>query len=270
MVVKPVRGGDPENTGRFSAGKQSLPEFEFCAPQLAGAPVPVVSPVGLTHVGSLDASAKKAWSYEGGGLSVSVNPEEWARIAHLGGPVWNLTKTDGVFLDYHEMTDAQKAAILAFGLERGYVVEQTGYTAAYFDDEWDQEMSSVYLTRAEAELEAEDNDADITEETIIVATALFPDSTVKAGGQWPEQILATVWVEQEAEGLDGVWWEDELDVSRLSAPRGVVVPRNIGDWVAGAVLEEEDFRDEPGLPDLDTSWTATQARFAAARLRLSV
>lgn len=242
-----VRGGDLAHTGRFSVDPQSHPEVTFTALRLAGTPVPTTSPEGLTHVGSLNAALKAKTSYEGQGLSVSVNPEEWQEITPLGGRVWNLTKADGVFLDYHEMTADQEAAILAFGLERGYVVEQTGYTVTFFDDEWDQERSSVYLTRTEAELEADDLEVDITEQTIVVATDLFPDATVKAGDLWPEQILATVWVEQEGEGLDGVWWEDDLDVDRLSAPRGVIVPRRISEWIAGAVPEEEDFRDEPAL-----------------------
>jgi len=31
-------------------------------------------------------------------------------------------------------------------------------------------------------------------------------------------------------GLDGVWWQDVLDVTKLSAPRGVIVPSKVNTW----------------------------------------
>ena len=34
----------------------------------------------------------------------------------------------------------------------------------------------------------------------------------------------------EQQGLDGVWWQDKLDVNRYSAPRGVIVPSKIKSW----------------------------------------
>ena len=43
----------------------------------------------LTHIGTLNPKDKGRLSYEGHGLSVSTCPEEWQRIARLGGLPWH-------------------------------------------------------------------------------------------------------------------------------------------------------------------------------------
>jgi hypothetical protein len=42
-------------------------------------------------------------------------------------------------------------------------------------------------------------------------------------------LIATVYVE-DATDLDGVWWQDRLDVAAYSAPRGVIVPKMLSLW----------------------------------------
>ena len=37
--------------------------------------------------------------------------------------------------------------------------------------------------------------------------------------------------------LDGVWWNDELDVSAYSAPRGVIFASKMGAWTATRIPE---------------------------------
>lgn len=42
-------------------------------------------------------------------------------------------------------------------------------------------------------------------------------------------LIAMVYVE-DATNLDGVWWQDRLDVSAYSAPRGAIVPKMLPLW----------------------------------------
>lgn len=223
--------------GTFAVKAQTSAEVTLAvpaAPELAGIPAPVRSPEGLTHVGSFDPSAKGTWSLEGQGLSVSQHPEEWQAIARLGsGNIWSVSGPDPRFLDYHELTPEQMEAITDWGVAAGYVTRAPSWTVTSYDDEWEEERYAVFLDREEAEGEAEESDGEIVESTSVVATDTFPDSTVKSGTGDIEAILATVWV-SEVSDFDGVWWEDDLDVDRLSAPRGVIVPRAIATWIASA------------------------------------
>jgi hypothetical protein len=229
--------------GSFTEKTQSAPQVRLATPPLlAGSPAPLIELDRLTHVGTLDPNSKGSFSYEGAGLSVSQHPGAWARIARLGGPVWDVP--NATMLDYHELSDAQRDAITAFGLERGYVTVQPTVTATYWDNEWDQAMTSEFATRDEAESEMSEQDGvTFAAGESVVASGSFPDSTVKAGDMGVEQVLATLWVEETTE-LDGVWWEDDLDVERLSAPRGVLARGRIAAFVAGATPaapRDDDF-----------------------------
>jgi hypothetical protein len=199
---------------------------------LAGKEVPLKSFTTVHHVGSLNASQKKAESYEGQGLSFSLNPEEWQQIARLSGETWTLQKPGNKFLNYHKLTKAQRTAITEYGLEKGYIQETTSYRIVWWDDEADAELSMEFPTREEVEEEIMDPDeTTVTTHTTYMSTDAFPDITVKTGSTNVHGILTAVWVNETQPGLDGVWWQDKLDVARLSAPRGVIVPNKISSWL---------------------------------------
>ena len=228
--------GHPTGRTRFASRPSRLPELSLGAPLLAGAAVPLISPEALTHVGLLDPTRKKSVSQEGQGLSISEHPDEWRGIAGLTGNVWEFEKDDGRFLDYRQLSAPQLTAITTFGLERGYVRQVPGFTLSYVED--CEDVSLPYFSQAEADDEAvyvaeNFGPPTITEVTYLVATETFPDATVEEGQLDPEQILAAVWVSEEAPELDGVWWQDELDERRW-APRGVIIPGRISAWVSAA------------------------------------
>lgn len=200
---------------------------------LADAELPVVTKTDLSHVGTLEASAKKSFSYEGQGLSVSEHPEDWQRIARLGGDTHWFSNQEARLLDFHELSNEQRADIYAYAEQRGWVEPAEVYIVTRYDDEFDEEMEMRFLNREEAEGEAgewDDEDSVRVEQSYVYAD--MPDSTARPGEVASLGVLAASWVGEQRPDLDGVWWEDDLDPSKLSAPRGVIVPQRIEAWLS--------------------------------------
>ena len=184
--------------------------------------MPVVTVTGAVHVSTRKIQDKKYASYEGEGLSVSQHPDAWRRIACLKGENWNIS-TPLKMLNFHSLTEKQKAHILSYAVDAGWVQEVALYRVSWFDDEFDGTASFILNSREEAEEEADGCDGELTEFVGHIYTDTFPDRTVKAGEPVMDLgIITAAWVNLERVDLDGVWWADNLDVARLSAPRGVI------------------------------------------------
>ena len=183
-------------------------------------------PRGTTNGGEFAAHARDA-------ASVELKPQ----VPDLAGIAAPQVVLEGLT---HVGTFDQRGAISAFGIDRGYVNEVPAWEISAWDDEWEQERISVFLDEDDAAEEADEQGGEVREIRTLVATSTFPDSTVKPGSSDVEQILATVWVEEQAPGLHGVWWQDDYDPDRLSAPRGVIAASKIGDWIASATPAEVD------------------------------
>lgn len=190
--------------------------------------LPTVSFPELWHVGSLRPQDKKEVSLEGQGLSVSIHPEEWSRIARLDGPTWQVHKEGHSFLDYRNLSTTTLEQIAAWGIEQGYVVRQPVFIASWVDDEWDQMLSTAFLDVEEAVEQVEDTEGTIEEQVCLVATGAFPDPTVRSGDIDPSEILSVLWAAEQ--GFDGVWWNDIYDPLMLSAPRGVICVDRVCNW----------------------------------------
>lgn len=220
----------PPLTTQLTSNATTPPKIDLY--ELSGVPVPVTSLQGLTHVGDLNLESKKGWSYEGNGLSVSLHPEVWQRIARLSGRVWEFPSKDNKFLDYHRLTDSQKDSLISWGLAKGYISRSKTFTVSWWDDEMGDELTTEFVNRGEAEEEASALEADIVEIDSYLATDSFPDPTVRPGTPGHEQVLAAVWANEVATDLDGVWWDDSLDEGRYSAPRGVLSVSKVTSWLA--------------------------------------
>jgi len=207
--------------------------------------LPVKSVKNLYHVGTLDAS-KKRDGYEGAGLSVSTHPAEWKRIArgHVTGDTYSATKDGNRFLNAHALTDSHDEVIKRWAIENGYLEQQETVTVCYYDDEMEDTMCQTFTSMADAEYEydgeLEDYDVEVDKGGIVPT-----DKLKKAARQ--KRIEATGVLDfvlplyAEQAGLDGVWWQDTLDVSRYSAPRGVIVPSKIDSWefnVSESIVED--------------------------------
>lgn len=190
----------------------------------------------LWHVGTMKPQQKRAGSHEGAGLSVSLHPEEWRRIArgHVSGDLWRCVRPGNRFLDFHKLTKAQRRMIEDWGVAHGFATRASIWRFTYYDDEDEVERYMEFPTREQAEYEADgwgDEDGESITEVPggLLPTPLFHQRTRTGGDTVDLGLLATLHVE-DATDLDGVWWNDILDVGRLSAPRGVIVPSRLKGW----------------------------------------
>jgi hypothetical protein len=211
--------------------------FELQNPSL-----PIRKMIKVFHVGSMDASHKRSGSYEGSGLSVSLHPDEWRRIARgaVSGDTWVLTKPTGSFLNFHKINKRLKGTIVQWGINQKLVKSSEVYRVSWYDDELDDMMQSDFPDRKTAEAEAEYMDTEV--EVIPGGIVGTPKLSAAAGYQVSPgmafDILVTVWVEQATQ-LDGVWWNDRLDPDALSAPRGVIGRSKLSSWSAQQLSSDQ-------------------------------
>lgn len=202
--------------------------------ELPLAALPLYYVEDVWHVGSFNPADKNMHgsSQEGTGLSVSECPEDWCDIVRLGGyPTWQLTRPGAAFLDYHELTQAQRAALVAWGIQKGYAEMREMFQLSYYDSEDENTRFQLLETRDEAELEG----AEMEDAVIAPVTVPFPTDAMIARLKFnasPIEVLdflATFYIEDETT-LDGVWWHDTYDPAALSAPRGVILLRALPTW----------------------------------------
>jgi hypothetical protein len=205
---------------------------------------PIISLDRLYHVGLLNPKAKGKASFEGAGLSVSLHPGTWVRIAQLGGlPWWELSKRNGKFLNYHAMSNKQRALITQWGVESGLIERGVSYEVSDTDEEGVRTFS-LFEDKSEAEQELESLEP-YQKPRIRPVLSLNPTEkmkkrvAVKTDPMLARDHLATIFAE-DVLGIDGVWWKDDLDEEALSAPRGVIVPSMVREWKAQEVEPDEE------------------------------
>ena len=198
--------------------------------------LPTVTLPKVWHVGTLDRADKGAVapSWEGSGLSVSLDPDAWIRIAKLGGqPIWTLTREAGAFVDAHRIDGASRTALLDWGRRRGLVADSGVFEVSWWDPEWHGQVAALFADAADAAAEA----AELGGQLRSTMRALATRELLTRTGQHADaptdalELLLPVYTES-ATDLDGVWWDDLDDADRLSAPRGVIATRHVNRWTA--------------------------------------
>jgi hypothetical protein len=190
--------------------------------------LPKISLSEMFHVGTLDIGSRSENTYEGHlGLSVSGFPEEWGMIASLGGDIYELINENGSFFDFHQITDDMWAEIYAWAVEEGYLVPHTYFAFDYEDCEWEMILRSTHFTEIEAQEEA-------CGEHVIFPISGFSGTEKYARLVGEKQrndatLILTV-IAKINQNIDGVFWNDTLDVSRLSAPRAIILNEKLSRW----------------------------------------
>lgn len=192
-------------------------------------------------------------SHEGKCLSVSECPDNWVRIAKLGGMPWfEMTREGGRFLDFHSMYPGPlRRWALRDGLAevvRAYEVrDQLGSTELRCfdlvfrdsddplnvdDGDGDGDVAvSLYESEDDAERHADECGADVVRRRLVVPTYAACDLAGYRDDSrlmFRDDVLAVILAERY--GLDGVWWDDVDDVDGLSSPRGGILPDKVAEW----------------------------------------
>lgn len=193
------------------------------------------------HVGNLNGEREtNIESHEGKGVSISPVPDAWRHIAPcVGGYTYRLHKPGGGnYLDYSNLEDGAQEAFREFCLDAEYVVPATAYEIRYEDAHGDVRRFHRD-TREDAERSAREEsyrNASVEEvETVDLGpkgreywTDAFGTDPDDAGTIFVETLLE-IWYAEE-HGFDGVYWDNELSIGKLSAPKGVIFQSMFSEW----------------------------------------
>lgn len=228
------------------------------------APIIFKAPSEMWHVGTLDPKDKgnRGSSQEGLGLSFSDTPEEWVRIASLGGLPWWKAATDNLcFLDGYEFIEKNESKLEQWGVEHSLVELRLAYAFIYYDDELESEMEMLFSTLEEVSAQAgymniQEMQSDPSFNSFCVKrmqpwpTKLIlermgcPASDLNRPSVLAHEFLATLWAEDNS--MDGVWWEVDHAPGEVpySANRAVVFKGKTDKikWVTPQVRNEKGFK----------------------------
>lgn len=184
----------------------------------------------VIHVGTMDIMRKRKGSLEGTGLSISLCPSAWERISRQTEGGWNmLEKKNSKFLLATSLSQKDRLKVADWGIKHGYAEKTQAYAVVWFDMDRDEDVEMVFATREEAEREIdEDMEIEVRDETLVATSKMNEEVGYEISPLLTFDLLMTIYAEQN--GYDGVYWDEELDVSRLSAPRGVIANSKLGEW----------------------------------------
>lgn len=185
----------------------------------------------VSHVGTFNQAHKKSYSYEGDGLSVSLHPDEWRRIARIGGETHLLTKDGAQFADFHSM---DLDSLDVWGVENQLIEQATFFRITYFDDEMGSDVYTDYVDPVEAQEELdcmEDPALSVEEVKGYNPTAkMHSEMGVNTDHSEYQKHLFGLYIQQNFPELDGVWFADTLDVLAYSAPAGMIFTNKLTQW----------------------------------------
>lgn len=192
------------------------------------------------HIDTLNPAAKGKGSYEGAGLSVSVDPAARSHITPLGGQVWRLSRRAGRFADFHDIRHdpTLMAAVWAHAETNGYVTRAPVYYVYWLDGEDEEEVYDLFLDRAEAEEQRDDMEDDdrpprlVMKENDFIPTPAMGERALygRDALSMRQDFAILFWVEDTQPLLDGVWYDDDYDPYAYSCPRGVIFPGRLDRW----------------------------------------
>ena len=221
-----------DSGGRFTEyATGEAPDLDLTAPTadpVLGTPT-LVGSGAVYHVGTFDPADREAVSYEGDGLSVSVDPDDWASIARLPGDTWSLERPDGEplrFVSWHDFDDDARDRVRAWAAEKGWITQREVQRLTYLDPDTEETTTAEFSSFEEACEEVDAmwlDDYRIDATTVWRATDDFGERIAFRDQVDPTDVLLGSYIRENRPDLDGVWWADDHDPENLSAPRGVLV-----------------------------------------------
>lgn len=209
------------------------------------------------HVGHMEGRTRQQGrhSYEGAGLSVSLHPDAWRRIgrAQVDGPTWALQACrDGVvrpteLIDMHAcLQDGNlRHSVIEWATAEGLLKTQVVFRYDWYDDELGDNFYASFPTLEEALIEADGDEAAVTTVSGVIATPALAEAANQ------RDITPTLALEhamlcylERHSDADGVWWADELDPARLSAPRGATFQSRLDRFIVTNAEPSADENDD--------------------------
>lgn len=190
----------------------------------------------LYHVGKLTGSPYTPHdSLEGHGLSVSLFPEAWRQIARLGGaPCWKIScrGRKPEFLDALSFLADPFAVhdLMNWAVTQQLASPATLYRVLYVDES-DREYFMLFSDRDEALAETDDPETVTCQQGWIPSDFLLQKTKYRKAEPCMATELVMLVYADEVLGLDGVYWDEELDPAQLSAPRGCIFPSRLDRWI---------------------------------------
>ncbi|WOF81615.1 hypothetical protein P5704_027335 (plasmid) [Pseudomonas sp. FeN3W] len=216
--------------------------------------LPIIKAQKLWHWGSLDKGRKfeRGISYEGNLFSMSACPDAWCSIGRFGASKLYSTNNDLKLLDLHTILDAKRGAgreikevVTQWALDNKLIEKRELFYFSCFDDELDREISFTYPSLEDLLSEHDEYEGDdpaISSKIEYIGTELL----VRRHGFRASDIVGfefavIEWVRANVPGVHGVYWDDLLDPSGLSAPRaGIFRPENLELVIQDDVPDDED------------------------------
>lgn len=202
----------------------------------------------LYHVGTMDIAQKSQFSHEGNGLSVSNCPNAWIRITggHTHGDFYLLTKPDMKLLDYYALTEEERNTISNWAITHGYVTSGKLYKTNHFGEDGET-YYSLHGDFADAMSEADDDEELIQEIDGLLPTQKLIDCTFVKVELLAVFSLITCLYAEEVLDYDGVYWDEVLDISSYSAPRGMIFNSKLSSFeIANTGRADTGVPHEPG------------------------
>lgn len=183
----------------------------------------------LYHIGTLKKENKSDTSLEGiNGISISSDSNIWGEIndIHGNGDTFEFTKKENTFVDAHSLSQKTKDLIMEWGVENGFLSSVTKYKYEYYDEDSELDSFLVFDTLDEALDDYNYDDLTIFKE--YNATQKFKD-IVGENNAWNLELMLSVYTNKTT-NFDGIYWNDESNKNKYSAPRGIIFEDKISSW----------------------------------------
>lgn len=205
------------------------------------------------HVGTLDIKNRSSYSAEGEGLSVSVTPHEWCKIArgHLGSQFYSVHNENASFALFDEQ---HIPMLIDWAISKKYITSSEIVVYPYYDDEYETHCEDAFSSFESAQNEVDESEWDcLKAKTIYKPTdyfrALF--KTIDVKNDPFHEIFAQYLIEYRPD-VCGIWFNSILDPMRLTAPAGLIFDHKVKHWNITAIEESdapiiEEVSDLPNI-----------------------
>lgn len=188
----------------------------------------------LYHIGSMNLGDKNRHFSDGNGLSVSTCPNVWATInSFSSNEVYKLYKKNVQLLDYYSLTENDFKLSISWGVSEGYLKESYIYLLndenenIVFCDNFEEAQKKakfyrIYKTYDEY-LKYGNAESSYIEQTFgyIPTEKLKKISMVDVDLYNVININLFIFLEKNT-SIDGVYWNDDINIKDNIAPRGVI------------------------------------------------